>query len=587
MKTKNYLWSMLTMIMVAMLSVSMVSCGGDDGNDNPNNGQPVNPGTDVADPTGTISLSMRNANNGTTYIDNVIYINKSDNFDSYNGVYFASVGQVKGLGNVSTIPSAGWASQVAVKPNNGYVAFYNGIFYRLYVEDFIEGTSGGVIGADVKYQKPFKGVDEAIQLPQTTVTAKASGGGEDIIFKNKSILVYDASADQPWCTVNKCSTNDYYFLYNGVHINCQANTSSSSREATVTIETAYKKKVTIKVTQPGQDPFISLGEENIELTAKEQTLTKPISTNIDGSDLQVSGATSWCKAEIVSETQAKLAVRWIGNEPVEGTRATTNTSQSYNLKLEVSENTSESERSANIVIKSSKSNAKATMKVVQKGVTFEVNKNLVMFDKNNSNRTVTITTTASNWEAKSSASWCTFSRNGNQLTIRATATTTDREAKITFPGFKQEIVVNQSKYAVGDNYNEGNITGTVGYMGNGDANADYRLIYKDVGNAAWSTENVATGATDQNDGRKNVEIIKKIANWQELYPAFALCDALNINGVTGWYLPAIYELHYLSKNDSWSSTEGGYNYAYYLYRTSHSTTYKSNNYYSVFAVHRF
>lgn len=592
MKKKNFLWSLLTMIMVCMLSVSLISCGGDD-NDDPNNGQPVNPGTNVNDPTGTVSLAMRNTDNGNTYLDNIRI--KNENFI---GASFVSLGAVRGLGNVSTIPTSGWADQVAVEPGYGYVAFSNNQFYRIYVVDNIVNTSGGVMGADIKYQKPFKGVDEAIQLPKAAVTISANGSSEQIIFKNKSILVYEASSDQSWCHVNKCSTNDFYFLYNGVSISCDKNAQSESREATVTLETAYEKKVIIKVTQAGQEPFITLQNQTLELTSKEQTLSQSISTNIEGSSLQVTGTTSWCKAEIVTEAYARPAVRFIGMKKVQGTTTDNNSTASYYLKLQLSENTTENERSANIVVKSSKSNAQATLKVVQKGVTFEVSKNLVMFDKNNSNQTLTITTTASNWEAKSSASWCTFSRNGNQLTIRATATTTDREAKITFTGFKQEIVVNQSKYAVGDTYSEGNITGTVGYMGSGTED-DLRLIFKDVGREVWSTESVATGATDQNDGRNNMAIIKKIANWQELYPVFALCDALNTNGVTGWYLPARSEQQMIgsklprisrstNRSDFWTSTESNSSQTYrwdqdYFYTSAENKSFT----YRVFAVHRF
>lgn len=583
MKKKNFLWSLLTMIMVGMLSVSLISCGGDD-NDDPNNGQPVNPGTNVNDPTGTVSLAMRNTDNGNTYLDNIRI--KNENFI---GASFVSLGAVRGLGNVSTIPTSGWADQVAVEPGYGYVAYSNNQFYRIYVVDNIVNTSGGVMGADIKYQKPFKGVDEAIQLSKAAVTISANGSSEQIIFKNKSILVYEASSDQSWCHVNKCSTNDFYFLYNGVSISCDKNAQSESREATVTLETAYEKKVTIKVTQAGQEPFITLQNQTLELTSKEQTLSQSISTNVEGSSLQVTGTTSWCKAEIVTEAYARPAVRFIGMKKVQGTTTDNNSTASYYLKLQLSENTTENERSANIVVKSSKSNAQATLKVVQKGVTFEVSKNLVMFDKNNSNQTLTITTTASNWEAKSSASWCTFSRNGNQLTIRATATTTNREAKITFPGFKQEIVVNQSKYAVGDSYDEGKIHGTVGYMGNGDTNADYRLIFASINEkAVWSTENVSTGATVQNDGRKNVEIIKKIANWEELYPAFALCDALNTGGVTGWYLPAYKEANNIvdkvprNNRSFWSSSEYRNNAAYIC----GTWTVKSDQYFIV-AVHRF
>lgn len=549
------------MMMVTMLTISFTSCGGDDDMEDPNNGQPVNPGTTVNDPEGTISLSMRNADNGKTYLDN-IYISN----ENFRGAYFASVGAVRGLGNVSTIPTTGWAEQMSVIAGNGYLAYSNNQFYRIYVVSDIAGTSGGVIGADIKYQKPFKGVDEVILLPKTEVALNANAGSsEEIIFKNKNIVLYSVSSDQSWCRVEKCSTNDYYFLYNGVYITCEENHSSSIREAIVSIKTVYDKEVKIKVIQAGQEPFITMGSASVEVTSKEQKTSVSFVTNVDVSELQITGTTSWCKAEISTVNSTRAALKFIGNNPVQTTRASSGASQSYELKLQLSENTSEDERVTNIAIKSSKYNIQGVVEVVQKGVTFEVSQSLVMFDRTSSNATITVTTTASSWSAISSADWCTYTTNGNQLTIRATSSTVEREAKITFPGFMQEIVVRQSKYAVGDEYNEGNISGTVGYIGCG-TSSQTRLIYKLVGTAVWSLESVSTGANDNYDGRINMAVIKKISNWKELYPAFALCEDLNVNGASGWYFPASYEQSLIGrllprvswktgKADYWTSTE--------------------------------
>ena len=49
-----------------------------------------------------------------------------------------------------------------------------------------------------------------------------------------------------------------------------------------------------------------------------------------------------------------------------------------------------------------------------------------------------------------------------------------------------------------------------------------------------------------------MEAIKAIPRWKDLYPAFAAVEALNVNGATGWYLPAVLEMTY---NGSWSSTQ--------------------------------
>lgn len=588
MSRKSNLMRVLAIMMVTMLTVGFVSCGSDDDNEDLNNGQPVNPGTTVNDPEGTISLSMRNADNGETYLDN-IYISK----ENFRGAYFASVGAVKGLGNVYIIPTTGWAEQMSVIAGNGYVAYSNNQFYRIYVVSDIVATTGGVIGADIKYQKPFKGVDEAISIDEKTLTFSATGGSQSLVFNNKNILIFDAASDQSWCRVQKCSTNDYYFLYNGIYITCEENSSSSSREAIVSIKTVYEKEVKIKVIQAGQEPFVTMGSASVEVTSREQKSSVSFATNVDVSELEITGATSWCKAEISTANSTKAEVKFIGNKPAQTTRASGGASQSYNLILQLSENSSEDKRVANIAIKSSKYNIQGVVKVVQKGVTFEVSQSLIMFDRTRSNATITITTTASSWNAKSSDDWCTFTTNGDQLTIRATSSTVEREAKITFSGFRQEIIIRQSKYAVGDEYNEGNITGTVGFIGSGKTGEDYRMIYKSVGSAVWSTEKVSTGANSATDGQYNMNIIKQIDNWRELYPAFALCDALNTNGVTGWYLPSYNESLLLwNSNDIWTSTECSYRETYTsyyenLYGSIHKGIYSKDMGKRVFAIRKF
>ncbi len=91
---------------VAMLA----GCGKSD----PDDGGKIGPNEKVDDPEGTVELCMRNANNGKTELDH-IYIGKDDNF-RVSGGKIASVGAVRGLGNISEIPLTGWSDQVAVKP---------------------------------------------------------------------------------------------------------------------------------------------------------------------------------------------------------------------------------------------------------------------------------------------------------------------------------------------------------------------------------------------------------------------------------------------------------------------------------------
>ena len=46
------------------------------------------------------------------------------------------------------------------------------------------------------------------------------------------------------------------------------------------------------------------------------------------------------------------------------------------------------------------------------------------------------------------------------------------------------------------------------------------------------------GATNEDDGEMNMQIIQGVEGWRTSYPLFAACGALG----SGWYLPAINEL---------------------------------------------
>lgn len=462
-------WSAI-LCLTLCATVVCSSCGDDDDDNLPVN-EGVAPDKEVPDPIGTITLSMRDDNNGRTYLGN-IYI-KNENFTGVYPytVYFASLGEVKGLGNVAHIPTTGWASEMAVIPGNGYVAYNQGRYYRIYVKDYVISTSGGIIGAEIKYQEPFKGKDEAISLDVQSLTFPAEGGSQTLTFRNQSVIPFDVEAEG--CKVEKTSTYDYSFLTNGIIVTANPNTSLEGREGTVTLTTLYGKKTVLKVTQAGEEP------------------------------------------------------------------------------------------------------------------TIKVDKDIIGFSKNAGSRTVTINTLVKDWEAESSADWCTLTKTNNLINIHVTASTKDRTAIISFKGFDTKITIHQSKYAEGDTYSEDGIEGTVGYIGD-----KARYIYKELGEAAWSTEQVLTGANSEDDGEYNMNVIKKIPYWTDRYPAFLLCEQLNTGGVTGWYLPTIKEVMLLFsvKPYHWSSTEDNTNYAYYYNYNNYSYTKgyssKTNNY-SVAAVHKF
>ena len=573
-----------------LLAVAFAACSSDD--DSTDGDGNIKPDVNVNDPVGTVSLSMmkgRTIYDGATGIGS-IYIGDDYNFD---GGAFISLGTVKGLGNVSYIPTTGWANKVSVRCDNGYVAYSDGDFYRIFVEKEIVGTTGGIIGYDVKYQAPFKGKDLELELPATSVSFDKKGGTENIVFNNKEFVVFTAKSSEDWCQIIPTSTYNYSFLANGIQIIARPSDVAATTEATITLTTAYGKKKEIKVTRGGVDPYLTLNETSVTLDAKECERQVGLNTNIQKEDLTISNtASSWCKAEFVDQTRAIHAsaarIKFVGNKPAKAVKAAGSTNY-YALVLKAEANDKETERKGVVTLKSKDGKKSVTLNIVQKGIKFVPSQTKVGFDKNQSNKTITINTNI-DWEASSNQSWCTISRNGNNLTIRATpysGSTANRKATISFKGLSTKIEVDQSKYALGDEYNENGVKGQVIYM-----NDTTRYVGKDVGEDVWSTENVATGATDEYDGRVNMAIIKKISGWKDLYPAFALCNALNTGSVTGWYLPALYELynisrggHNLSNHYYWTSTEYAKDIAYssdgYASYTQKKLKYK------VKAVHRF
>lgn len=185
------LWMMLA---VASITICNVSCGGDDDenvvppSNNTSNNTSNGSGT-IADPEGTKTANV--SNNEKTDIDlgipyiyqdgyymdgegNLIdayhsvtcnlTIDNSNNFYSIAYHYmtrgvieYVSVGQVRGLAEIKTIPETGWSTKVAVMPNYGYVARrknWNGkentvTYARIFVVDWLDLSKSGAI---IKYQ---------------------------------------------------------------------------------------------------------------------------------------------------------------------------------------------------------------------------------------------------------------------------------------------------------------------------------------------------------------------------------------------------------------------------------------------------
>lgn len=683
MKKLSFYFSLLA---IAAMAVAATSCTKEE-IDSPGTDPGSDPSVQVPDPEGTITLSMRNDRG--TYLDN-FYIDDADNF---SGGYFVSLGEMKGLGNVTRIPKHGWSSKTAVVPGTGYVAYnsYDG-FYRLFVTSYTVNTMNEIIGADVKYQTPFYPT-EAIKLPLQVLEFGQASGSQNIVFDNENIVPFIVSSSADWCQVYTSSTLNYDFLTDGIIVTVTPN-EGAQREATVSIMDGNYNIQEISIIQAGAEPYLSLSQDTLSLPYTAGSVRSlGIMTNYYYDDLSVTSSADWCQATLNLYGGDMLArmneqVRFKGKERVtdksnygtssytltvyassdnngeapreaivtvaskDGTNKaelkvkqemfisyietetksfefdyasgqkitsilsncliedlairsdaewctgeieSTGTTSQYNLYILVETNTSGQERETQLHISSITSDASLTLNIKQAPYNLGLSEEEASFDRQAQNVTFTVNNDADiPVDVTSDSDWATYSWNGNRLTIRAAANDTgkDRIALLSLSanGLSQTFTVYQSRYMVGDDYNVDGVTGTVGIL----TGQNHGKIYRTIGTYAWSTEEVLTGANSTTDGEYNTNIIQQIPGYEMLYPAFKAVTDLNVNGVTGWYLPAWEELRELYYNGMisyyssyWSSTEHDSTTAYYYYYNNSYTSTKSSSHYFIIAMKKF
>ncbi|MDR0737599.1 MAG: hypothetical protein LBF39_00840 [Prevotellaceae bacterium] len=154
-----------SVLMIAAFAAVAVSCSKDD--------DPSDPNQPVPDPEGTITANI--SSDTRIILMDIGYIGWTgpDNFNLYssygNKVSICDLGEMKGLVNITSIPSTGYTiaassnASVACESGHGYVvkfevAYFDGyklintvdIDVRLYVVEPIV-RDGDIIGAKVKY----------------------------------------------------------------------------------------------------------------------------------------------------------------------------------------------------------------------------------------------------------------------------------------------------------------------------------------------------------------------------------------------------------------------------------------------------
>lgn len=445
-----------------MLCLCLLPACGDSNGDEPDNPNPINPDKEVADPAGTVKLSMRSeaaVGDSKTKLDGDLWIDGADNFYADYG-RIVDLGGMKGLGNVGYIPKTGYVKKVAVTPGNGYI-WANGDFYRIYVTNYTQNSAGEIIGADIKYQTPFYGKDEVLKPSDTSLSISSDGGQVSVVFENNSIIPFTVKTDRSWVSARKSSTLDYSFLTNAITFYIEPATTTESETATVTATTGYDKSTTITITRLGVAPMLSIPDDaaNKEIDANATEYRLPITTNLDFNDLTVKSSADWATVELVDGSSRTAAVtnsiRWIGNEPATHSRANNASIRTYYALVKVAANVNSAERNASITVSSKDGKLSAQHSLIQKGATVSVknvstgasiNDNDIL-KIGNTGGTIKISVNSSNKSLKvtSDSPWATISepeeRDNVQfytITIEPSENADDRTAKISIKGKSDE-----------------------------------------------------------------------------------------------------------------------------------------------------
>lgn len=150
------IYRLACVLAAAALTFAAVGCGEDDEptSGKSNTGEQLNP---EGDPEGTVTVNIGNDGKAMNIGGISIRMTEDNNFATSDKLL--SVGKVQGLSSVRNVSAVGWSSYVLVQPGYGYVvrneSWSRYKYARLYVEDYVTTTSGGIMGAKIKYQYPF------------------------------------------------------------------------------------------------------------------------------------------------------------------------------------------------------------------------------------------------------------------------------------------------------------------------------------------------------------------------------------------------------------------------------------------------
>jgi hypothetical protein len=221
--------------------------------------------------------------------------------------------------------------------------------------------------------------------------------GEQSVTVDTNAPDWEATTEADWVNLGKENST--------LKVSVTANTDLSDREATITVTAGNAPPVTLTVTQEGANNTLSVDPSSLSFAAGAGE--QPVTVTTDASGWEATTDASW------------ITVGRQGNT----------------LQVSVTANTATSSRSADITVTAGNA-PPVTLTVTQAGAnnTLSVNPSSLSFGYNETaQKTVTVTTNASGWNATAGASWITVDKQGNTLkvSVSANTATSSRSATIT------------------------------------------------------------------------------------------------------------------------------------------------------------
>ena len=346
-----------------------------------NNNEPEIPEIpEVPNPEGTVEIWMRDADNGSTWVIPEAFTG-GFGINNQNFVWqalgtplqFASVGEVNSLGEVTEIPTSGWANQIAIFPGHGYIVRQNANYTRMYVADWITNTAGDIVGARIMYQSPFKNAEPDAD----TFVFEADGGSRSFVVLSNDDWVITRTDNDDWYALSALSGSRSELLT----ITVNENETVEERNTTLIFGTGGIEFATVGIRQEAGPPFINLDKNmlNFEYAGGSQTIE--ISSNYNWT---ISDTPSW----IIVSTQSG-----------EGNTTVTVTASENELAVE---------REVALTFRSGTQTA--TVEVTQEAAPpfIEINRNTLNFECTGGSQTIQISSNG-NWTVASRPNWITLS----------------------------------------------------------------------------------------------------------------------------------------------------------------------------------